>query len=166
MGIKVEGDGEWSARKPGGPRKRLWRKLHLGMDEETLEIPASEATSSIEVAPVPVDLLNRAPPNEKTGRATADTAHDVRKRLDAIVERDANAVILPGKNAKLWKPNRPGGKARNEGARLSKYLRKLLLWQPTGYVLEHNAKNRNHLTLPESKDFNALDDLRCFGYFA
>lgn len=58
-----------------------------------------------------VDLLNRVPLNEKIGRVTADAAHDVRKRLDAIVERDANAVILPGKNAKLRKPNRPGVKA-------------------------------------------------------
>jgi hypothetical protein len=33
-------------------------------------------------------------------------------------------------------------------------------------LLEHNAKNLNHLTLPEIKDFNALDDLRCFKYFA
>ena len=35
-GIKAEGDGEWNARKHGGPKKRLWRKLHLGIDEETL----------------------------------------------------------------------------------------------------------------------------------
>jgi hypothetical protein len=35
-GIKAEGEGEWNARKHGGPKKCLWRKLHLGMDEETL----------------------------------------------------------------------------------------------------------------------------------
>jgi len=27
------------------------------------------------------------------------------------------------------------------------------------------AKNLNHLTLPEIKDFNALDDMRCSRYF-
>jgi Transposase DDE domain len=37
-GIKAEGEGEWNARKHGGPKRRLWRKIHIGIDEETLEI--------------------------------------------------------------------------------------------------------------------------------
>ncbi len=37
-GIKVEGEGEWNARKHGGPKRRLWRKIHIGVDEQTLEI--------------------------------------------------------------------------------------------------------------------------------
>ncbi len=45
-GIKAEGAGEWNARKHGGSKKRLWRKLHLGMDEETLEIRAVGVTTS------------------------------------------------------------------------------------------------------------------------
>jgi len=39
-GIKVEGEGEWHARKHGGSKRRVWRKIHLGIDEETLEIRA------------------------------------------------------------------------------------------------------------------------------
>lgn len=35
-GIKVEGEGEWHARKHGGPKRHVWRKIHLGIDEETL----------------------------------------------------------------------------------------------------------------------------------
>ena len=45
-GIKVEGEGEWHARKHGGPKRRIWRKTHLGIDQETLEIRAVEFTSS------------------------------------------------------------------------------------------------------------------------
>ena len=45
-GIKVEGEGEWHARKHGGPKRRIWRKIHLGIDEETLEIRAAEITGS------------------------------------------------------------------------------------------------------------------------
>ena len=41
-GIKSEGEGEWNARKHGGPRKRQWRKIHVGVDEETLEVRAVE----------------------------------------------------------------------------------------------------------------------------
>ena len=32
-GIKVEGEGEWNARKHGGPKRRVWRKIHLGLDD-------------------------------------------------------------------------------------------------------------------------------------
>ncbi|WP_295180183.1 IS5 family transposase [Shimia sp.] len=45
-GIKVEGEGEWNARKHGGAKRRIWRKVHLGIDEKTLEIRAVEFTSS------------------------------------------------------------------------------------------------------------------------
>ena len=45
-GIKVEGEGEWNARKHGGPKRRIWRKIHLGIDEKTLEIRAVEFTSN------------------------------------------------------------------------------------------------------------------------
>ena len=40
-GIKVEGEGEWNARKHGGPKRRVWRKVHPGIDEQTLEIRAA-----------------------------------------------------------------------------------------------------------------------------
>ena len=45
-GIKVEGEGEWHTRKHGGSKRRVWRKIHLGIDEQTLEIRAIEVTSS------------------------------------------------------------------------------------------------------------------------
>tara|TARA_R110002110_G_C12886184_1_gene663346 strand:+ start:299 stop:499 length:201 start_codon:yes stop_codon:yes gene_type:complete len=45
-GIKAEGEGEWNARKHGGSKRRLRRKIHIGIDEETLEIRAIEVTSS------------------------------------------------------------------------------------------------------------------------
>ena len=41
-GIKAEGEGEWNARKHGGPKRRIWRKVHIGIDEETLEVRAVE----------------------------------------------------------------------------------------------------------------------------
>ena len=56
-GIKAEGEGEWNARKHGGAKKRLWRKLHLGMDEETLEIRAvGVTTGNVGDAPMLPDL--------------------------------------------------------------------------------------------------------------
>lgn len=34
----MEGEGEWHARRPGGTKCRLWRKIDIGVDEQTLEI--------------------------------------------------------------------------------------------------------------------------------
>jgi transposase, IS4 family len=45
-GIKVEGEGEWHARKHGGAKRRVWRKIHLGVDAQALEIRAVEITGS------------------------------------------------------------------------------------------------------------------------
>jgi hypothetical protein len=126
-GIKAEGEGEWNARKHGGSKRRLWRKIHIGIDEEALEIRAIEATSSrIGDALVLPDLLNQIPPNEEIGSVTADGAYDTRKCHDAIAARNAHAVIPPRKNAELWKPDTPGARARNKAVRSSKYLRRAL----------------------------------------
>ena len=84
-GIKVEGEGEWNARKHGGPKRRVWRKIHLGIDEKTLEVRAVEITGShIGDAPVLPDLLNQIPADEAIGSVTADGAYDTRKCHDAI----------------------------------------------------------------------------------
>ena len=62
-GIKVEGEGEWNARKHGGAKRRVWRKVHLGIDEHTLEIRAVEVTSSdVGDAPCCPDCWPRSPP--------------------------------------------------------------------------------------------------------
>ena len=45
-GIKVEGEDEWNPRKNGGAKRRIWRKVHLGIDEQTLKIRVVEVTSS------------------------------------------------------------------------------------------------------------------------
>ena len=41
--IKAEGEGEWNARKHGGSKRRVWRKIHIGIDEETLEVRRSKS---------------------------------------------------------------------------------------------------------------------------
>ena len=64
-GIKAESEGEWHACKHGGPKRRLWRKIHLGIDEQTLEVRAIEVTGShIGDAPMLPDLLGQIAPNQ------------------------------------------------------------------------------------------------------
>lgn len=45
-GIKRMGEGEWKVKKHGADYLRQWRKLHLGMDAQTLEIPVMEVTDN------------------------------------------------------------------------------------------------------------------------
>lgn len=45
-GIKAENEGEWNARKYGGAKRRIWRKMHLGVDVETMEVRVVEVTPS------------------------------------------------------------------------------------------------------------------------
>ena len=80
-----------------GPKRRGWRKIHLGIDEQTLEVRAVEITGNpIGDAPVLPDLLSQIPADEQIGSVTADGAYDTRKCHDAIADRGAHAVIPPG----------------------------------------------------------------------
>ena len=122
-GIKAEGEGEWNAHKHGGPQRRFWRKLHIGINEKTLEIRAVEVTTSnVGDAPMLPELLDQIPPDQVIGSVTADGAYDTRKCHDAIAARGTHAVIPPRKNAKPWKPTSPGAIARNEAVNASRYL--------------------------------------------
>src|SRR6056297_1459423 len=133
-GIKAEGEGEWNARKHGGSKRRIWRKIHIGIDEETLEIRAVEITgSNIGDAPMLPELLNQIPPDQDIELVTADGAYDTRKCHDAIAARNAHAVIPTRKNAKPWKPTSAGAIARNEAVNASRYLGRALWRRWSGY---------------------------------
>ena len=155
-GIKVEREGEWNARKHSGAKRRVWRKVHLGIDEHTLEIRVVEVTSSdVGDAPMLPELLAQIPADQDIASVTApsrgfqtsrcratDGAYDTRKCHDAIhcpavvcmqttrgADRGAAAIIPPRKSAKPWKTVTEGAVARNEALRASKYLGRAL-WRP------------------------------------
>ena len=116
-----------------------------GIDEKTLEIRAIEVTSNgVGDAPMLPDLLNQIPPDQEIGSVTADGAYDTRRCHDAIAARNAHAVIPPRKNAKLWKSDTPGAKARNEAVRSSNYLGRALWRQLTGYHRRSRVETKMH----------------------
>ena len=144
-GIKVEGEGEWNARKHGGSKRRVWRKLHIGIDEQTLEIRTAEFTSNeVGDAPMLPELLNQIPADQEIGSVTADGAYDTRKCHHAIAERGAHAVIPPRKNAKPWKPDTPGAMARNEALRASRHLGRTIWRRWSGYHRRSRAETKMH----------------------
>ena len=132
-GIKAEGEGEWNARKHAGSKRRVWRKIHIGIDEETLEVRAVQVTgSNIGDAPMLPKLLNQIPSDQDISSVTADGAYDTRKCHEAIAARDAHAVVPPRKNAKPWKPTSTGAIARNDAVNAQRYLGRTL-WRRLGY---------------------------------
>lgn len=144
-GIKAEGEGEWNARKHGGSKRRLWRKLHIGVDEKTLEVRAVEVTTSnVGDAPILPELLDQIEPDQAIGSVTADGAYNTCKCHDAIAERGAHAFIPPRKNGKLWKPSSAGAIARNEAVNASRYLGRVLWRRWSGYHRRSRVETKMH----------------------
>jgi hypothetical protein len=72
-GIKAEGEGAWHARKHGGQKHRIRRKIHIGIDEETLDIRAIEVTTrNVGDAQMLPELLDKIPADQAIGSVTAD----------------------------------------------------------------------------------------------
>jgi hypothetical protein len=67
-GIKFEGEGAWNARKHGGTKRRVWRKIHIGIEEKSLDIRAAEFTTS-EIGDVePVSATGSSEPARDAAR--------------------------------------------------------------------------------------------------
>lgn len=100
-GVKVYGEGEWKTRQHGISKRRTWRKLHLGIDESTGEIlSAVVTTNDVHDSEVLVDLLEATEADIE--KVSADGAYDKRRCYEALTDREAEAVIPPQKNAKIW----------------------------------------------------------------
>ena len=129
-----ERDGEWHVRMHGGPKRRVWRKIPLGIDAEPLEIRAVEiAGSQIGDAPVLPDLPSRIPMGGRRWTVTAGGAYDTRSCHGAIAGRGAQGVIRPRKNAKPWNTVTAGALARNGALRVATYRGRTLRRRWRGY---------------------------------
>ena len=155
-GIKAEAEGEWYAKKHGPSKPRQWRKVHLGIAADTLEIRAIEITGSrVGDAPMRPELPDQIPADQSIGKVTADGAYDTRACHAAIAARSACAVmparknallrlgpmrfgvscaVIPArKNARPWLENTPGAQARNETVRSGRRLGRAISRCWSGY---------------------------------
>lgn len=133
-GIKMLGEGEWKTKKHGAEYRRQWRKVHLGIDAQTLEIRAIEVTGNkVGDAPMLPELLSQIPPEERIDSVSGDGAYDTKGCHEAIAKREAEAVIPTRKNAKPWKENRLGAHARNEILRATRRLGSVIWKKWSGY---------------------------------
>ena len=97
-GLKIYGAGDWHAVKHGLSKRRVWRKLHLGIDASTLEILSVSLTSHTDgdAAEVP-ELLDQI--DAPAGELIGDGAYDANVVYDAAAADCNNGaptkVVVP-----------------------------------------------------------------------
>ncbi len=78
-GVKFLGEGEWKTQKHGADYRRQWRKVHLAVDANTLEIRGIEVTSNaVGDAPMLPELLKQIPADEPIASVSGDGAYDTK----------------------------------------------------------------------------------------
>jgi IS5 family transposase len=98
------GEGEWKYKKHGLERRRQRRKLHIGIDAQTLQMRAICVTSNnVSKASVLPDLLQQLPEDEALESLTGDGAYDTQPVHEAVIRRGAVPVIRPRRNARIRK---------------------------------------------------------------
>jgi hypothetical protein len=78
-------------------------------------------------------LLAQIPGHELIADVSGDGAYDTKASHAAIAGRGADAIIPVRKNARLWKENTQGAKARNEAFRATRRLGKAIWKKWAGY---------------------------------
>ena len=102
-GLKVHGEGEWKVRVHGKGKRRVWRKLHLGVDTTTGEILAHALTPSETHDGTELEGL-LAEVEGPIAAVYGDKAYDAFDIHSAVLARGAHPVIPPRKDAAIRPP--------------------------------------------------------------
>ena len=144
-GLKFLGEGEWKRKKHQPEYRRQWRKLHIGIDAETLQIRAIQlTTNNVSDSQVLGDLLDQIPQDEQINSVYTDGAYDTKQCRQVIADRQAHAVIPPRKNAKPWKDTKTSWLERNELLRTVKRLGRTIWKNWSGYHRRSLIETKMH----------------------
>jgi len=101
-GLKVFGEGEWKVRQHGHIKKRLWRKLHLALNEANQEIEAFELKElgfqDGDGLPLLINGIDK-----EIDRVTGDGAYDQYKLYKLAKRRKFRLITPPKRDAKMTK---------------------------------------------------------------
>ena len=109
-GLKVFGEGEWKVRKHGrsGGRRRVWRKIHLSVDETTGEVLAVQMSEGDAAdGPLLPSLVKQS--QESSGGEIEQTS------ADGAYDSWDNDAYLSGQGIVSTIPPRRGSKIRQHG---------------------------------------------------
>lgn len=144
-GLKFLGEGEWKRKKYQPEYRRQWRKLHIGIDANTLQIRAVQLTTNdVSDSQVLGDLLDQIPPDERIDSVYTDGAYDTKYCRQVISDRQAHAVIPPRKNAKPWKDKQVRSIERNELLKTLKHLGRAIWKKWSGYHRRSLVETKMH----------------------
>jgi len=97
-GVQVLGEGEWKRLKHGESRCQVWKKLHIALDADSLDIVAMDVTDSVRLdgnyLPGLIEQID-APIEQITG----DGAYDKQNCYEAAYHCGAKPVFPPQHNA-------------------------------------------------------------------
>jgi hypothetical protein len=100
-GVKVYGEGEWKVRQHGPGKRRKWKKIHIGIDEDG-EIRMGKVTDATTGdASVAESLLGQE--TAQIEAAFMDGAYDKRKVYDACIRKNIPRIAIPPRHdARVW----------------------------------------------------------------
>lgn len=99
-GFKIYGEGEWKVRTHGKDKRRVWKKLHIGICPDTHEIIMQKLTdSNVHDTKILPEFLEVLP--KSVERIFGDGIFDTKNCYEAIFKSDTEPIIPPRKNAKL-----------------------------------------------------------------
>jgi len=114
-GLKVYGEGEWKVRQHGWIKHRLWRKLHLAVNEKTQEIEALALTDlgiqDCEGLPLLISQIDH-----ELGSCKGDGAYDRFSCYEEAEQGGFKLVAPPQRNARTSDERRLSKKKRSKEA--------------------------------------------------
>ncbi len=142
-GLKILGSGEWNVHKYKASRKRRdWRKLHIGVDEEGFIVAAKLTASSGDDASTLPDLLDQT--EAPIRRFAADGAYDRRStydRIGAAGTEDVVVVIPPRRSAVSPRPTDGPWAQREAALQRIRQVRRREWQNESGYRQQARVEN-------------------------
>jgi Transposase DDE domain len=140
-GLKVCGQGEWQSQKHGKKKRKCWKKLHIGVDDQG-QIIASTVTDSHAQDPsqVPV-LLGQV--DREIERFIGDGIYDQQPVYAAVAQHSPGArVIIPPRKDAVLSPTAATAPSQRDQHLLAIKSEGRCPWKRTsGYYAQSHAEN-------------------------
>jgi hypothetical protein len=144
-GLKFLGEGEWKRKKHQPEYHRQWRKLHIGIDAETLQIRAVQlTTNNISDSQLLGDLLDQIPLDEQIDSVYTDGAYDTKTMPSGHCRSASVCSDSTQKKCKLWKDKKVESLERNELLKIVKRLGKMIWKKWSGYHRRSLVETKMH----------------------
>jgi hypothetical protein len=103
-GLKVYGEGEWKVRQHGVGKRRIWRKLHLAVDEQTGQIMAHQLTEkeTDDASQLPELVEKIQQRSVQVNKVGADGSYDTFETYQYLIKGQMEPIIPPRMNAAWW----------------------------------------------------------------